>query len=69
MISGIELDGVSDWVEERISKVNEFIYGWLVVVEKEADDWAEIFVELKGVDVASAIDQLKASLENPIFSM
>ena len=27
MISGIELDGVSDWVEERISKVNEFIYG------------------------------------------
>jgi hypothetical protein len=27
MISGTELDGVSDWVEERISKVNEFIYG------------------------------------------
>jgi len=27
MISGLELDGVSDWVEERISKVNEFIYG------------------------------------------
>jgi hypothetical protein len=27
MISGIELDEVSDWVEERISKVNEFIYG------------------------------------------
>ena len=27
MISGIELDGVSDWVEERISKVNELIYG------------------------------------------
>ena len=26
MISGLELDGVSDWVEERISKVNEFIY-------------------------------------------
>ena len=39
----------------------------LVLVEKEADNWAEIFVELKGVDVASAIDQLKASLENPIF--
>ena len=39
----------------------------LVLVEKEADDWAEIFVELKGVDVASAIEQLKASLENPIF--
>ena len=27
MISGLELDSVSDWVEERISKVNEFIYG------------------------------------------
>ena len=27
MISGVELDGVSDWVEERISKVNNFIYG------------------------------------------
>ena len=27
MISGLELDGVSDWVDERISKVNEFIYG------------------------------------------
>jgi len=39
----------------------------LVLVEKETDDWAEIFVELKGVDVASAIDQLRVSLENPIF--
>ena len=39
----------------------------LVLVEKEAEDWAEIFVELKGVDVAGAIDQLRASLENPIF--
>jgi hypothetical protein len=27
MISGLQLDGVSDWVEERISKVNELIYG------------------------------------------
>ena len=27
MISGLELDGVSDWVEEQISKVNELIYG------------------------------------------
>lgn len=39
----------------------------LVLVEKEVEDWAEIFVELKGVDVAGAIEQLKASLENPIF--
>ena len=37
----------------------------LVLVEKEVEDWAEIFVELKGVDVAGAIKQLKASLENP----
>ncbi len=27
MISGIELDDVSDWVEERISKINELMYG------------------------------------------
>ncbi len=27
MISGLELDGVSDWVEERISKINELMYG------------------------------------------
>ena len=27
MISGLQLDGVSDWVEDKISKVNEFIYG------------------------------------------
>lgn len=39
----------------------------LVLVEKESEDWTEIFVELKGIDVASAIDQLRASIENPIF--
>jgi len=39
----------------------------LVLVEKERNEWAEIFIELKGVDVVSAINQLKASLENPIF--
>ena len=27
MISGLQLDGVSDWVEERISKINELMYG------------------------------------------
>ena len=27
MISGVKLDSVSDWVDEKISKVNEFIYG------------------------------------------
>ena len=27
LISGLQLDKVSDWVEERIAKVNEFIYG------------------------------------------
>lgn len=27
LISGLQLDKVSDWVEERIAKVNDFIYG------------------------------------------
>lgn len=27
MISGLELDNVSDWVEEKISKINELMYG------------------------------------------
>ena len=39
----------------------------LVLVEKAENDWAEIFVELKGVDVASGIEQLKACLDNPLF--
>lgn len=39
----------------------------LVLVEKEKNDWAEIFVELKGVDVSSGIEQLKSCLENPLF--
>lgn len=39
----------------------------LVLVENEKSDWAEIFVELKGVDVSSAIGQLKACLENEVF--
>lgn len=39
----------------------------LVLVEKAENNWAEIFVELKGVDVASGIEQLKACLDNQIF--
>jgi hypothetical protein len=39
----------------------------LVLVEKAEEDWAEIFVELKGIDVASGIEQLKACLDNQIF--
>lgn len=39
----------------------------LVLIEKAEDNWAEIFVELKGVDVASGIEQLKACLDNQIF--
>jgi hypothetical protein len=39
----------------------------LVLVENAKDNWAEIFVELKGVDVGSAIEQLEACLKNPIF--
>ena len=29
--------------------------------------WIEIFVELKGKDVVHAVEQLKATIENPIF--
>lgn len=39
----------------------------LVLVENVKNDWAEIFVELKGVDVSSAIGQLKACLDNKVF--
>ena len=39
----------------------------LVLVEKAEDNWAEIFVELKGVDVISGVEQLKACLTNPLF--
>ena len=39
----------------------------LGLVENAGDDWAEIFVELKGVDVASAIEQLRVSLGSPLF--
>ena len=38
-----------------------------MLVEKEDDEWAETFVELKGVDVTSAIEQLRICLENPMF--
>ena len=39
----------------------------LVLVEKAKDNWAEIFVELKGVDITSGVEQLKACLDNPLF--
>ena len=27
MINGIELDNVSDWVDEQIARINEVLYG------------------------------------------
>lgn len=44
----------------------------LVLVKRSAKDvkpeiWAETFVELKGVDTAHAIDQLRQTLKQPIF--
>lgn len=41
----------------------------LVLVEYDAinNQWAEIFVELKGVDVRHAIEQLRSSINHPIF--
>lgn len=35
--------------------------------EQGNEEWAEIFVELKGKDVAHAIEQLKATIVNKIF--
>ena len=39
----------------------------LVLVEKAKDNWAEIFVELKGVDIASGVEQMRACLDNSLF--
>ena len=39
----------------------------LVLIEKAEDNWTEIFVELKGVDIASGVEQLKTCLDNPLF--
>lgn len=39
----------------------------LALVEKAKDNWAEIFVELKGVDIASGVEQLRACLDNSLF--
>ncbi len=39
----------------------------LVLVKLNDTEWAEIFVELKGVDVLHAINQLRESLCNKIF--
>ena len=33
----------------------------------DSESWAEIFVELKGKDVAHAIDQLRETIKNPLF--
>ena len=39
----------------------------LVQSAKSQNKWLEIFVELKGKDVDHAIEQLKATVDNPIF--
>lgn len=42
----------------------------LILVRKDntaKEDWTELFVELKGKDILRAIDQLRATLKNPIF--
>ena len=39
----------------------------LILVKYSDDEWAEIFVELKGVDVPHAIEQLLTTLKKPIF--
>lgn len=41
----------------------------LVLFESDIDKniWTEVFVELKGKDVKHAIDQIKATVDNPMF--
>lgn len=39
----------------------------LILVKYNKDEWAEIFIELKGVDVSHAIDQLLTTLKKQIF--
>lgn len=41
----------------------------LVLFESDIDNniWTEVFVELKGKDVDHAIDQIKATIDKPIF--
>lgn len=39
----------------------------LILVKYCDDEWAEIFIELKGVDVPHAIDQLFTTLKKQIF--
>lgn len=39
----------------------------LILVKYNEDEWAEIFIELKGVDVPHAIEQLLTTLKEPIF--
>lgn len=39
----------------------------LILVKYSDDEWAEIFVELKGVDVPHAIERLLTTLKKPIF--
>lgn len=41
----------------------------LVLFESDVDNnvWTEVFVELKGKDVDHAIDQIKATIDKPVF--
>lgn len=57
---------VSYQVDGNIIKVGEKC-DKLILVKHNQNEWAEIFIELKGVDVAHAIDQLLATLKKQIF--
>lgn len=39
----------------------------LILIKINEDEWAEIFIELKGVDVSHAINQLLTTLKKQIF--
>lgn len=54
-----------------IKKVEDRKCDKLILVRRDSEalneEWAEIFVELKGKDVLRAIEQLRATLKNPKF--
>jgi|GEM_PF-577291 len=55
-------------VDENIIKGTQYNKCDYLFVVKETDDYAEIFVELKGSDWKHAFDQLEATLKHKLFN-
>lgn len=64
---------LSDGVESACFQIDDYIVregsrcDKLVLARHSEEAWSQVFVELKGKDVAHAIEQLRASLANPLF--